>query len=84
MENYREQLIDGEMVVGSGPEFTSIDPYSEQPWAVFTEADESDVDRAVEAAKRAFDEWRKTPGVVRARLMYALADAIESNLDRLS
>jgi aldehyde dehydrogenase (NAD+) len=84
VENYREQLIDGEFVTGGGAEFTSIDPYSEEPWAVFTEADEADVDRAVESAKRAFDDWRKTPGIERARLMNALADAVERDLDRLS
>jgi len=84
VENYRDQLIDGEMVAGSGPEFTSIDPYSEEPWAVFTEADESDVDRAVQAAARAFDGWRRTPGQERARLMNALADAIERDVDRLA
>lgn len=84
MENFREQLIDGEMVVGSGPEFTSIDPYTGEAWAILTTASSEDVDRAVQAAADAFDGWRKTPGVERARLMLRLADAIEANLDELA
>ncbi len=84
MESYREQLIDGELVRGHGPEFESINPYTEKPWAVFTEADEGDVDRAVTAAERAFESWRKTSGVERARLMNALADVIERDIDRLA
>lgn len=84
MKNYREQLIDGEMVVGHGREFTSVNPYTEEPWAVFTEADETDVDHAVAAAGRAFDAWRKTSGIERARLMNALADAIEHDIDHLA
>lgn len=84
MENYREQLIDGEMVVGRGRDFTSVDPFTDTEWAVFTEADGDDVDAAVHAAQRAFDGWRRTPGHERARLMLALADAIERDLDRLA
>lgn len=84
MQDYTEQYIGGRMIRGSGPEFTSIDPYTLDPWARFTTADASDVDAAVKAAEAAFPSWRRTPGVERARLMNALADAMERDVDRLA
>jgi aldehyde dehydrogenase (NAD+)/betaine-aldehyde dehydrogenase len=48
-------------------------------------AGESDVDRAVEAARAALaGDWGKTPGTARARLLHALADAISANRAELA
>ena len=48
-------------------------------------AGETDVDRAVEAARGALDgDWGKTPGTERARLLHALADAIVANRAELA
>src|SRR6266536_2579167 len=47
-------------------------------------AEPSDVDSAVEAAKKAFGEWRDVSLTRRARIMFALRDLIERNLDKLS
>lgn len=84
MQDYTEQLIDGRMVTGQGPEFTSEDPFTRTEWARFSTADASDVDAAVNAASRAFENWKATPGLQRARLMNALADAIERDIDHLA
>jgi aldehyde dehydrogenase (NAD+) len=84
VRDFREQLIDGRLVPGAGPEFTSIDPYTQTEWARFTSATPEDVDAAVAAAERAFDGWRRTSGLERARLLNALADAIEANVDLLA
>jgi aldehyde dehydrogenase (NAD+) len=44
------------------------------------------VDKAVKAARKAFDEgpWRRMPGVEKGKLMFKLADLIEKNWDELA
>ncbi|XVQ07046.1 aldehyde dehydrogenase [Spirillospora sp. CA-255316] len=77
-------VIDGRPEDGTG-RFESINPYTGRAWATVPAATPDDVDRAVEAAARAFhDTWRTTPGVQRARLMTALADLLESRADVLA
>jgi betaine-aldehyde dehydrogenase len=44
----------------------------------------ADVDRAVQAAKTAFDGWSKTTPGERAQAMLKLADAIEENADEIA
>ncbi|MBA2614308.1 MAG: gamma-aminobutyraldehyde dehydrogenase [Actinobacteria bacterium] len=44
---------------------------------------EADVDRAVEAAKRAFADWRETTPQERAEALLKLADALEEHADEL-
>ena len=43
-----------------------------------------DVDDAVQAAQDAFDGWRRTPAVDRARLLFRLQALVEENLDELA
>jgi malonate-semialdehyde dehydrogenase (acetylating)/methylmalonate-semialdehyde dehydrogenase len=47
-------------------------------------AEPSDVDAAVQAAKKAFDEWRDVSLTRRARVMFAFRDLVARNLDKLS
>ncbi len=49
-------------------------------------ADEADVDRAVQAARRAFDEgpWPRLDPLVRGRMLFQLAERIRSQLDELA
>jgi malonate-semialdehyde dehydrogenase (acetylating)/methylmalonate-semialdehyde dehydrogenase len=47
-------------------------------------AEPSDVDAAVQAARKAFDAWRDVSLVRRSRIMFALRDLIEQHLDELS
>src|ERR1700753_957192 len=47
-------------------------------------AEPSDVDAAVAAARKAFEEWRDVSLIRRARVMFALRDLIEKNLTELS
>lgn len=52
-----EMLVGGEWTgVRSGKTFESINPYTGWEWATVSEADEEVVDRAVRAAREAFDE----------------------------
>ena len=71
--------IDGEWVdARSGETFGTVDPYTGETWAVVPRAGAADVDRAVSAARRAFDEgpWRRTTAAERGRMMRRLADVI--------
>ncbi|HXF05826.1 MAG TPA: CoA-acylating methylmalonate-semialdehyde dehydrogenase [Blastocatellia bacterium] len=45
---------------------------------------EADVGRAVEAAARAFPEWRRTPPVERVQYLFKLKVLLEENLDEIA
>jgi (Z)-2-((N-methylformamido)methylene)-5-hydroxybutyrolactone dehydrogenase len=69
----------------NGRFYDTIDPYTGEPWARVPDADEQDVDRAVRAARAAFEgEWGALTGFQRAKLMHRLADLIERDADRLA
>ena len=80
-------LINGEWhEAASGKRFETINPATEEVIANVAEADAPDVDLAVQAARRAFDDgpWRRMTGSERGRLMYRLADLIEKNQQELA
>ncbi len=60
------------------------DPHDGSLLAEIAEAKADDVDRAVQAAAAAFDDWRLTPAADRGRLLLRLADAIEADSDALA
>lgn len=78
------QYIGGTWVEGSGAEFESVDPFTGRPWAVHTEAGDRDVHDAVSAAAGAAEEWARTPGVQRGRLLDAISDAVMDHVDELA
>ncbi|MBX3094986.1 MAG: aldehyde dehydrogenase family protein, partial [Cryobacterium sp.] len=64
-------FIDGEFVDGHGKPFTSISPADESPIAEFAYADTTDVDRAVAAARRAYDRtWSRMSGSDRGKYLF--------------
>ena len=80
-------LVDGEWVLGeSGETFSCVDPYTEEPWGRVPIAGAADVDRAVRAARRAFDAdgWPQTSAAERAGLLRRLAQLIEENAETLT
>jgi acyl-CoA reductase-like NAD-dependent aldehyde dehydrogenase len=81
-------LIGGESVPASdGATFETLDPATGQPIASVPAAGPLDVDRAVSAARKAFDEggpWRSAPAPQRALLIHRLADVIEQHADELA
>ena len=86
VRNYR-MLIGGEWVDAlSGETFESINPYTGRAWATAPEAGEEDVDRAVKAARAAFDEgpWGTMTGTERARLMRRFAELLAENAQELA
>lgn len=78
-------FIDGNFVESrSGKRFDSFNPYNRQVWATVAEADEMDVNQAIESARHAFEStWRKTTGLERARLMHKLADLLQADAMRM-
>jgi (Z)-2-((N-methylformamido)methylene)-5-hydroxybutyrolactone dehydrogenase len=82
-----KMLIGGEWVDAlSGKTFESVNPYTGRTWATAPEAGEEDVNRAVEAARAAFDEgpWGTMTGTERARLMRRLAELLAENAEDLA
>jgi acyl-CoA reductase-like NAD-dependent aldehyde dehydrogenase len=80
-------LIDGEWVPAeSGATFSCVNPYTEEDWGQVPASDERDVDRAVRAARRAFDAdgWPQTPAARRAGLLRRLGQLVEANADALA
>ena len=80
--------IDGEWVPAqSGKTFPTLDPSAGSLLANVAEADRADVDRAVKAARKAFDEgpWRnKLTAAERSKLIWRLADLIEQRAEVLA
>jgi len=70
----------------SGKTFPTVNPATGEEIAQVAEADSADVDKAVRAARAAFDggAWRKISAAERGRLLNRLADLIEQNADELA
>jgi aldehyde dehydrogenase (NAD+) len=70
----------------SGKTFETLDPATEEVIASVAEADATDVDLAVKAARMQFEsgEWSKMDARDRGRLMNKLADLIEEEADELA
>jgi len=80
-------LINGEFVAGEGGKTIEVvNPTTGEKIGEVSEASPKDVDRAVDAAQKAFDTvWgTKCPPHDRARYMHKLADAIEANIDEIA
>jgi acyl-CoA reductase-like NAD-dependent aldehyde dehydrogenase len=79
-------FINGEPIEPAGGETRELtEPATGEPLARVAVADETDVDRAVEAAQAALaGDWGKTPPTERSRLLHALADAIQANRKELA
>ena len=80
-------LINGKWVdAASGKTFPTINPSTGEVITQVAEADAADVDKAVAAARAAFEKapWRKMSASARGVLMNKLADLIEKHADELA
>lgn len=83
----RKLLIDNEWVdAQSGKTLDTINPATGEVLAQIAAGEAPDVDRAVQAARKAFESqtWRGMTGAQRARLMWKMAELMEANLDELA
>ncbi len=80
-----QQYINGAFSDGTA-HFESRDPATGQVWALMPEARRDDVNRAVEAAERAFfsPEWADMTATARGKLLMRLADLIAENAETLA
>jgi len=85
MEFQTRLFIDGEFVDAlAGGTISTLNPHDNSVLANVAEARAADIDRAVEAAQRAFSAWRNTAAADRGRLLLKLADLIESRAEELA
>jgi betaine-aldehyde dehydrogenase len=77
-------FIDGATVPSSGETEAILNPASGEELARAPISSPEDVDRAVKAARRAFDGWSNTIPAQRAQALLALADLVEEHGDELA
>ena len=80
-------FIDGEFVDSvDGDTFDVLDPVSNETYVQAAAGKQADIDLAVAAAKRAFDEgpWPKLLPRERSRILHRVADAVEAQDARLA
>jgi aldehyde dehydrogenase (NAD+) len=80
-------LIDNRWIASeSGKTFATINPSTGEEICQVAEADAADVEKAVRAARAAFEHgpWRKTLASERGQMLHRLADLIEKHGDELA
>ncbi|MEA2254202.1 MAG: aminomuconate-semialdehyde/2-hydroxymuconate-6-semialdehyde dehydrogenase [Solirubrobacteraceae bacterium] len=80
-------VIAGEEVQSrEGTSFQDVDPWSREPWAEVALGDAADAERAIAAARAAFDDgpWPRMRFEERGALLHRLADLIEERADELA
>ena len=83
----RKMLIDGKWVeAASGKTFETYNPATGEVLARVAEGDRADIDRAVKAARKAFEEgpWPEMLPAERSRLMWKLSDLIAQHHEELA
>jgi aldehyde dehydrogenase len=80
-----DHFIGGEWVPpASGQYFENPTPVTGKVFTEVARGNAQDVDRAVEAAWRAFDSWKKVSVTDRANILNRIADRMEQNLEMLA
>jgi 1-pyrroline dehydrogenase len=80
-----KQFIGGEWAESSSGETMEVlNPATGEVIAEAPRASAEDVDRAVEAAKKAWDEWRTKTPKDRMELLLAMADVVDEHADELA
>jgi betaine-aldehyde dehydrogenase len=83
MQNYR-MWIGGKLVEAESKKtYKVVNPATEEEFAQAPLGDKRDVDKAVEAASKAFPIWSKMPQAERSRILYLMADVLRKHIDEL-
>ena len=78
-------FIDGEFTdAADGRVFKSVSPSSEEVLAEVAHAGEADVDRAVKAARKAFEKWSALPGAERGKYLFRIARILQERSRELA
>ncbi|MFE4020260.1 aldehyde dehydrogenase family protein, partial [Streptomyces sp. NPDC059101] len=78
-------FIDGEFTEGTGGGLRkTVSPATEEVLAEYTQGTADDVDRAVRAARTAFEKWSALPGAERAKYLFRIARIIQERSRELA
>ncbi|MGV9693000.1 aldehyde dehydrogenase family protein [Streptomyces sp. NPDC003444] len=78
-------FIDGEFVdAAEGKVFKTVSPSTEEVLSEVARAGAEDVDRAVKAARKAFEKWSALPGSERAKYLFRIARIIQERSRELA
>ncbi|KUJ66898.1 betaine-aldehyde dehydrogenase [Streptomyces albus subsp. albus] len=78
-------FIDGEFAdAADGKVFKTLSPASEEVLSEVAQAGAEDVDRAVKAARKAFEKWSALPGAERAKYLFRIARIIQERSRELA
>jgi acyl-CoA reductase-like NAD-dependent aldehyde dehydrogenase len=77
-------LIDGQLIDGESGTFANVNPATEEILGEVADASSADMHRAIDAARRAFDEtaW-STDGAMRQRCLLQLQEALEAEREAI-
>ena len=77
--------IHGQTVAGeSSNRLAVVNPANGQTIAQIADANQADVDRAVDSARQGFTRWSRTSPAARAGVLFKLADLLEANREELA
>ncbi len=80
-----ENFIGGEWVgAEGGATFDSFSPATGETLASFPRSGAADVDRAVAAAKAAFEDWRLVPAPQRGEILFRLGELLREHKEQLT
>ena len=80
-----KNFIEGEWVDAAGGEtFESVSPANGEPIGTFPRSTAEDVDRAVESAKAAYDEWRLVPAPKRGEILFRFGQLLTEQKDEIA
>jgi aldehyde dehydrogenase (NAD+) len=78
-------FVDGEFTeAADGRVFKTVSPATEEVLSEVARAGEADVDRAVAAARRAFESWSALPGSERAKYLFRIARIVQERSRELA
>ncbi|WP_030682100.1 aldehyde dehydrogenase family protein [Streptomyces rimosus] len=78
-------FIDGEFADAAGGKvFKTVSPANEEVLSEVAQAGSEDVDRAVKAARKAFEKWSALPGAERAKYLFRIARLIQERSRELA
>lgn len=77
-------FINGEFTKPKGKTYSTISPSTEEVLAEISHGTAADVDRAVKAARKAFQTWSKLSGAARGKYLYRIARIIQERARELA
>jgi len=79
-----KNLIGGEWVESKGEILDVVNPVTDQVIAKVPISTRDEIDAAMEAAKEAFPDWRRTTPLARSRCLFRLKELLEENFEEVS